>query len=600
MYLRNMNFKMLLSEPKLLTKSITSIYCLPIYILSICSILFTGSTQVYGQGTPSQTKAIVFLASKQPNLFTVSSPGAFLSSASLARRARLSAPVTEADLPVSQVYLDSIRVYGLEIVYTSRWLNAAMVAGDSSTIARIAQKPWASGSQALVYQPSIPNLTTLVANNTAAQNSFSSIQLQINRQARFGTASATEASATLPDYGLSQNQATMLGIDSMHARGYTGRGVLAAVLDAGFSGVNRHAAFTTHFAEGRILGTYNFIRKDSAVYAGYNHGGSVLSCMGGNFPGNFIGGGYNASYYLFETEDIGSETPQECFYWVVGAEKADSLGVQLINTSLGYTNFDNPALNFNRAQFDGATYFLSRGVNEASRAGILCVSSAGNDGFSPGPSGMVGSPADAALGLTIGGVRPDSTYAAFSSRGYRRGSLLKPNVTAQAVACVVYSPNDPNGIGFASGTSFSSPMIAGLMAGLMEQFPNRTPAEWIALLQASGSNAATPDTLLGYGIPNYNRILGPTALPDPNTNSFFLFPNPIRSNSLLTIRTADSILQAYLTDISGKTIAFSSTTLAKSGAGYAIVLPTCLSGGVYTLSLATAKSTIRKKLVVLD
>jgi hypothetical protein len=344
------------------------------------------------------------------------------------------------------------------------------------------------------------------------------------------------------NYGTSANQIQMLNGHLLHQQNYTGQGKIIAVMDGGFPGVDTAAPFARLRNNNKILGGYDYVNRNPNFYAGISHGTMVLSTMGGYVDGQLVGTAPDAAYYLFITEDDANEEPLEESLWVEAAEEADRLGVDIFNTSLGYTEFDNPAYNHTYTDMNGLTNFSTRGVNAAFSRGIISVNSAGNSGNSPWF--YVSSPADAVNALTVGAVNASGAIAGFSSRGFETSSYIKPDVAAQGVASVLSNTNGT--IATANGTSFSSPITAGMVASLWQALPSKTNAELIQLIKQSSSQYSNPDYEKGYGIPNFNQALinGTLGFISNESKDFNIYPNPV--TDFITIQFPYSIENASI------------------------------------------------------
>jgi subtilisin family serine protease len=296
----------------------------------------------------------------------------------------------------------------------------------------------------------------------------------------------------------------MLGVSTMHTLGYAGQGRLIAVFDAGFPGVNTVPCFDSLNQRNGIVATYDFVSNNSFVYAFHPHGTNVLGTLAGYLPGSLIGPAYGAQFILCRTEDAPTEFRVEETNWLFAAEFADSIGVDIINTSLGYYTFDNPAMDYTPADMDGNTTWITRAADLAASKGILCVASAGNNGSDPAWR-VITAPADGDSVLAVGAVSPDSIRVGFSSVGLSATGRIKPDVTAQGDQTIVAMSN-----GFvapSSGTSFSGPLVAGLAAGFWQANPSLTAHQVLTHLRNSGHKANSPDSLVGYGIPNFSRAM---------------------------------------------------------------------------------------------
>jgi subtilisin family serine protease len=287
--------------------------------------------------------------------------------------------------------------------------------------------------------------------------------------------------------------------DYLHEMGFMGEGMVIAVLDAGFENVNNISAFDSLRMNNRILGTWDFVDGKEDVYTVGGHGRNVLSIIAGNLPGTFMGSAPRASYYLFRTEEGASEYKIEEANWIAAAERADSLGADMITSSLGYSDFNDTSTSYTYADMDGNTTICTRGADFAARKGMLMVNSAGNEGTSSWH--YLTAPSDADSVMTIGAVTPDGEVSSFSSRGPSADGRIKPNISGQgqATAFIDVSGNVATG----SGTSYSTPLLAGLTACLWQSSKEKSNMEIIQIIQQTASAADNPNDSIGYGIPDF-------------------------------------------------------------------------------------------------
>lgn len=287
----------------------------------------------------------------------------------------------------------------------------------------------------------------------------------------------------------------MLGVDQMHQAGYKGKGVTIAVIDGGF--------LNTDLIQGlkgaNILGTRNFAHPDRLIYDELmDHGMMVLSCIAANEPNSMVGTAPEASFYLIQSEDGESEQLIEEDNWCAAVEYADSLGCDMVTSSLGYFQFDHTFMNHTYAEQNGATALNSRSASLAASRGLLLLNSAGNSGNDAWK--RINFPGDAKNMLTVGAVNASGVNAVFSSLGNTTDGRVKPDVMAIGEASSVYGPDGC--VTKANGTSFSTPIMCGALVCLLQQFPNKRPEDIVRAVQQSGHNAAHPDNVFGYGIPN--------------------------------------------------------------------------------------------------
>jgi subtilisin family serine protease len=300
---------------------------------------------------------------------------------------------------------------------------------------------------------------------------------------------------------------------------------VVAVLDSGFPNVMNSPAFSHIVSDGRLLGTYDFALRQENVDGTGSHGSRTFSDIGGFILDQFVGTAPEASFYLFRTEYAPTENPVEEAWWVEALERADSLGVDVVNTSLGYQDYDNPAYDHMYSDLDGQTTIGARGANHAFDKGMLLVTSVRNDGQS---FGFIATPADAAGCFSVGAVDADEVYAPFSSFGPNSNGLRKPDVMAQGVAAAVVDQN--GAVDFNSGTSFSSPIMAGAIASLWQSRPQTTNAQLMQIVRESAHLFENPTDQMGYGVPNFETAFNALQLLTIEdqflTLQFAMYPNP--------------------------------------------------------------------------
>jgi serine protease AprX len=360
---------------------------------------------------------------------------------------------------------------------------------------------------------------------------------------------------TLTDfnYGVADNQIKMLKGDYLHEQGLTGENQIIAIIDAGFPNVNSLDAFQKIRDNNQILGGYNFADRNTDFYTRNSHGTHVLSSIAGYIENEFVGTAPDAKFYLFISEIAETETVLEETLWVEAAERADSLGVDIINTSLGYTTFDNPNHNHSYADMDGKTTFISRGAEIGVSRGMILVNAAGNSGNDAWK--YIGAPADAASVFSVGAVDASRNIASFSSFGPAADGRIKPDVLAQGQGTAIINFSSGNST-TSNGTSFSSPVMAGVIACFWQAFPNKNNFEIMDLIRATSDRFSNPTDQEGYGIPNFQAAYK-TVLSVPNfeETSIKIYPNPVK-HFFTILRNGDNfkeyIVQIY--NILGKKI----------------------------------------------
>lgn len=420
----------------------------------------------------------VALADKKNCGYTIKHPEAFLSTASIQRRRRLGLKVDQHDLPLTPSYLQQLREVGMKICYQSKWNNTVVVeTADTTQMRKVRHFPFVNSTR-LVWQS--PDSLLVQAMPTDRQTLV------------------TNQRDTLANYyGHAATQVEMLQVQKLHQSGFRGKGVTIAVIDGGFF----NADLIDGLKHARILGTRNFVRPTTSVYEEQSHGMSVLSCMAANAPYSLVGTAPEASYYLLQSEDWESEQLIEEDVWCAAVEYADSIGCDIVTSSLGYMLFDHPEMSHKYYEQDGQTALNSRSASLAASRGILLFNSAGNSADEQWKK--IGFPADATNMITVGAVNADRLNTVFSSIGNTADGRVKPDLMAQGGAAAVYRID--GSVGRVNGTSFSCPILCGAVACIVGAFPHRRPEEIIRALQQSGDNATHPDNIFGYGIPNLYR-----------------------------------------------------------------------------------------------
>lgn len=521
----------------------------------------------------TSTKYWVRFKDKNFSPYSVGIPSAYLSARSIARRTNQGISIDITDIPVNQSYINQVNATGAQVFQRSKWMNAAIV----------------------------------IITNTVQLNAVNSLTCVLNSSpvARFKKTKADELTEVVNtntskkttgyDYGGSLTQNSQIGADCMHELGYRGQNMVIGVLDNGFLGVDVNTVFDSLRNEGRILGTRDIVGGNSSVYGDSNdgsHGAKVLSVIVGNTPGQLIGTGPKASVYLIHTEDNAFERPIEECNWIVGAEYADSVGVDIVTTSLGYTSFDSPYTSHIASDFNGRTSPISIASTMAARKGIFVLNAAGNDG-----AAGIGMPADADSICTVGAVNGSGVHASFSSVGPTADGRIKPELSAMGQG-VYYCDQSGSFLPGGDGTSFATPILAGAVACLWQAHPNRNNMAILNALKATASQSANPDNSYGWGIPNmcaahnylnlYNGIEEKSKL-----NSIILFPNPAHNKISFTLNQKPQTV--VLTDILGHMIDFSLTE--KETNLFEMNLNNTIANGVYFISIKTSEGTLNSKFI---
>ncbi|MBS3770100.1 MAG: S8 family serine peptidase [Bacteroidales bacterium] len=514
------------------------------------------------------------------NPFILSDPEEFLSERAIDRRERYGIPLEISDLPLSPRYIDSIKPYLNTLQNKSKWMNSLVAEVDSVSLDSIRSFSFVKNLKFLAPPISAPS-----------KKDLSGIQVKDTSELK----EATTVSDSIY-YGYLWEPISMLNGHLLHKHSHRGDNMVIAVLDAGFRNVDKLPVFQYIRQNNQILGTRDFAENDSQVYDTHSHGTMVLSLMAGYIPEVYIGTAPEAEYWLLRTEVGGSEYLIEEYNWIAGAEFADSAGTDIINSSLGYTTFDDSTQNHTFQDMNGETTPISKAASMAASKGMLVVSSAGNQGNEIWQ--YISAPADADSIISVGSVDPNGKYAFFSSTGPTYDGRIKPELAAQGISNVVQ--NVDSSFIMTHGTSFSTPIISGLAACLWQKFPELSNIELKEKLIRNANQYASPDSLLGYGIPNFARA-GDIRIEDLNKSSVEIFPNPFKNHFYINIpdvNTGEGPIYLEIYDLMGRKILNRQFTKTTAGNRIRINALSDTPTGIYLIKLSLNPDyTIKQKIV---
>ena len=415
----------------------------------------------------------VSLKDKVGTTYSIDKPEEFLSERAIERRNRQQLPIDETDLPVSGKYVDELKATGARLVTTSKWNNTVVLeVSDTLLMDEISKKSFVTGVKKVWVSP----------------DSIPPRNMKRKKEVK------NKVEKTDCHYGNALRQIEIHGGDSLHTAGFAGKGMHVAVIDAGFYNADE----IKFFRKMDLLGTRDFVNPNSDIYAENAHGLMVLSCMAANLPKVFVGTAPEASYWLLRSEDNDSEQPVEEDYWAAAIEFADSVGVDVVNTSLGYYEFDEGFPAYRYRDLDGHYSLMSHSASLAADKGIVVVCSAGNSGDDPWKK--VTPPGDSENVLTVGAINKNLVNARFSSIGNSADGRIKPDVMAVGVSSVVTGTD--GSVSKGNGTSFASPIMCGIVACFWQACPWLTAKEVIEAVRQVGDRVDYPDNIYGYGVPN--------------------------------------------------------------------------------------------------
>ena len=436
------------------------------------------------------TRHIVEFTDKKATPFSISSPTAYLSGKAIERRNRYKISIDSTDLPVCKAYVDSVlSVRNVIVLNSSKWLNqVAIQTTDPKALLKIKSFPFVKNVAAIASRS---------AQITEPSDTFNEDLIEVPN----GILAAQGSEQHFFNYGNSFGQVHIHEGEILHDKGFRGEGMTIAILDAGYFSYLTNPAFDSLRRNNQILGTWDFVKSEAAVNEDDQHGANCFAIIAANLPGVMVGTAPKASFYLFRTEDAATEYPVEEHFWAAGAERADSLGADMISSSLGYTTYDAPSLSHSYAKMDGNTTMVTRAADMAVRKGMIVTNSAGNSGTSSWK--YIGAPADGDSVFSIGAVDVNGVLASFSSFGPTADGRIKPDVSSVGLRTFTILPNGAAAQG--NGTSYSNPNMAGLIACLWQAFPEFSNMEVLEAVKRSASLHATPDNRMGHGIPNMGK-----------------------------------------------------------------------------------------------
>lgn len=517
----------------------------------------------------SQTKYWIKLKNKTGTPYSVSTPSAFVTAKAIARRASQSVSFDQTDLPVTPSYITQIAATpSVTVLFASKWLNAVAIAVTNTN--------------------AINTINTYsFVQNTSPTNKLKVIIERVEETPNYINAGRSNQTMAANYYGGAYWQAKQLNVDCMHGYGYRGQGMTIAVLDAGFNNVNVTSAFDSLRARGGIIGTRDFVVGGTSVYEDDSHGALVLSCMAALVPSIMVGTAPRADYWLLRTEDAATESPSEEYNWIRGAEFADSVGADILTTSLGYTTFDKTIYNHNYSGLNGKTYPMSIAATMAARKGMFVLNSAGNEGGSAW--NYIGVPADADSICAVGAIDSLSNVTGFSSKGPTSDGRIKPDLVARGGNSFLAYPS--GGYGPGNGTSFSCPILAGAIACFWQRFATFNNIKVLDTLRKTASNKLTPNNSRGWGVPNICAL--PVGLKEVSQqiNLFQVYPNPVNSKFTIELSTGE-LVSVEIYNVVGDIVKKQTLSENKS-----IIDLTAYIAGVYFVKVSTKSGSDIRRIV---
>ncbi|RYF84520.1 MAG: peptidase S8, partial [Chitinophagaceae bacterium] len=454
--------------------------------LLVCFVFVVTATVVNAQFS----RYIITFRNKATTPFSLNTPGQYLSQRAIDRRTRYGIAIDSTDLPVTPRFVDSLRLAGsVTVLNVSRWLNQVSIqTTDAAALQKI---------NGFAFVQSVAPIAARIGSGSGRKEAREFYPLK--------TEKVEKVAADYFDYGQSYNQVHIHNGEFLHNIGLRGQNMIIGILDAGFRSFTTLRAFDSVNQNGQVLGTYDFVAKETSVVEDDSHGMQCFSVIAANIPGQFVGTAPKANFYLFRSEDASSEYPIEEHNWVCAAERVDSAGGDLISSSLGYSiDMSNPVFNHTYAEMNGNTTIAARGADLAAKKGILVGNSAGNDGGNSAYH-FISTPADGDSVMAVGAVTTGGAVAGFTSYGPSADGQVKPDVASVGVNTIVQTTG--NTIGTNNGTSFACPNMVGVATCLWQGFQEFNNMRILQALRQSGSKATAPDDRIGYGIPDVKKAV---------------------------------------------------------------------------------------------
>jgi hypothetical protein len=492
-----------------------------------------------------------------------------LSSRAISRRQKMGTQAPDYnDYPVDRDYLNKISQTGLKLHSTSKWMNTALFKSQTAFNTKI-----------LLDLPFVSDVKIVKTPGNKSRY-IDKLNLQIFR-------------TDLVPYDM---PISMINGYSIHNSGFNGKNILIAILDGGFLYSDQISSLNNLRVRHGIKGTHDFVKNTESVYNASVHGTEVLSVLAGELAGEIDGTARGADYLLVKTEDVESEFPCEEDFWAAGAEYADSLGADIISSSLGYFNFDDPSLNYKNSDLDGKSAFVTIAADIAASKGILVVNSAGNERTSVWKRIIF--PADGENVLAVGAVDGNNLIADFSSAGPSADGRIKPDNVTMGVSVPVQISGST--VVRSSGTSFSCPVLSGMAACLMQAVPGASNKDIIKVLHSCADRYNFPDSLYGYGIPDI--VLALTELQNQYVknpdNGFLIYPNPTKGDFEIILSQAPENFTVEVFTMSGKLI-FRKSYSDYAGRDISIIDFQKRDPGIYFIKVVNADGVRVRKLIKL-
>jgi len=499
-------------------------------------------------------------------------PELVVSKKSIERRAKVlgkKSPIDFTDLPINQNYINVLIQNGFDLKQKSKWLNAVSGFTSETEINNIAS---------LNFVKKIDVVEKFSARKDDIE--FAPTETNLNKVLQ------PEGIHSI-DYGNSFTQLNQINVPQVHDLGFNGSGVTICLMDAGFGNLTHEVFQSMH-----IIAMYDFV-SGSPLMGSHPHGTATLSIIGGFKEGQLIGPAYGANYLLARTEnDPGSETPLEEDNWVAALEWADSIGVDVTSTSLGYLTFDPPYKSYTWENMDGKTAIITNAADLAVSKGIVVVNSAGNSGYNAAHN-TLGAPADGDSVITIGAVTSNGERSSFSSVGPTVDGRIKPDLMAMG-SNIYHALTSGDQYWYGDGTSYSCPLVAGVCALLLEVNPSLTPMDILQILRLTVSKSSNPDNLYGWGIVNalnaVNTIITKVDEEKTPENYYLLtnYPNPFNPSTKIRYSIPQSsFVTITLIDILGNEIKTLVDKEVEAGTNEIELDGSGLSSGLYFVNMIT-------------